>query len=411
MSVEIKIQCECGHSKLITKSNISRHRNSKTHAKNMLALGTVEPQEFENTIICQEVKSIEPKVKVVKKTATKKTKPVEEVKQAVEEIKIIRKVFGIISDQQFIDELYNTPVCDINELVEEMTMMVQEVELIKEVIKMFGEECNPVEEVINTTEEPENYFDNPDVDPVYRYTVWARKIYTTNRTIEEIKRLEHPIFNGADTSKIKIKSLADLLKTYEEVPEVVAEVIKTIEEVPEVVAEVIKTIEEVNLDYKNEIIEKEKKRKDTYAKTKKRKKELETQNAIAVLFEEEFDSDKPYLCDIEYPDFKEVKNYKTRISNALKWIDESLEDCFHLEYTYSIIYNTKKKEVYLHLTDNETGKLFVRLCEKKIYYDTVSLYNKPNPNNANFTMKKIDKKPLVVMFEKLKKEILEIVQT
>ena len=138
---------------------------------------------------------------------------------------------------------------------------------------------------------------------------------------------------------------------------------------------------------------------------------MKNQHAIAVLFDEEFDETKPYLCDIDHADFKELKNYKTRISNALKWIDESLVDCFHLDYTHSIIYNIKKKEVYLHLTDNETGKLFVRLCEKKIYYDTVSLYNKPNPNNANFAMKKIDKKPLSVMFEKIKKEIINIFPT
>ena len=135
---------------------------------------------------------------------------------------------------------------------------------------------------------------------------------------------------------------------------------------------------------------------------------MKTQSAIATLFEEEFDPDKPYLCDIEQEGYKELKNYKTRISNALKWIDESLVDAFHLDYNYSIIYNMKNKELYLHLTDTETGELFVRLCKTKIYYDTKILYNKPNVNGVKFTMKKIDKKPLVQMFEKLYQEIINI---
>jgi hypothetical protein len=301
------------------------------------------------------------------------------------------------------------------------------------IIGELQEEIKELKQEAETKELAENFFDNPEIDPVYRYTVWYQKQYFTNRCIEEIKQMRHPIFKGIDEEeeeviKTNIVVEEEEVKPDKEVVEIIQEVIKTIEEeeviktnivveeeevkpdkeVVEIIQEVIKTIEEeeVKPDDKKEI-----KKKDTYAKTKQRNKELKTKTAIAILFEEEFDASKPYLCDIEGTEFKEMKNYKTRITNALKWIDESLEDCFHLEYTHSIIYNTKKKETYLHLTDNETGKLFVRLCANKIYYDTVSLYNKPNPNGAKFTMKKIDKKPLVVMFEKLKNEIINILPT
>jgi hypothetical protein len=449
MPAEIKIQCECGHTKLISKSNISAHKKSKTHIKNMAELGqgTNDVQEFENTIICHEVKATEPKVKktVVKKTSGK-------VKVSKKFLTAITKVINIkiAHTSACIPVEIAKPVINSDKLKELQSVIDNGLNIIKE----LEEEIRELKQEAETKELAENYFDNPEIDPVYRYTVWMLKQYFTNRVIEEIKKMRHPIFKGIDEEEViktieepqkveeviktieevqkveeviktieEVQKVEEVIKTIEEVQEVeeviktieepqkVEEVIKTIEE-PQKVEEVIKTIEEPQkVEEVIKTIEEDKKRKDTYTKTKQRNKELKTQHAIAVLFDEEFDETKPYLCDIDHADFKELKNYKTRISNALKWIDESLVDCFHLDYTHSIIYNIKKKEVYLHLTDNETGKLFVRLCEKKIYYDTVSLYNKPNPKNANFTMKKFDKKPLSVMFEKIKKEIINIFPT
>lgn len=405
MPAEIKIQCECGHSKLISKSNISAHRKSKTHTKNMSVLdqGTNEPQEFENTIICQEVKAVEPKEKIVKKTVVKKTST--KVKVSKKFLTAITKVINIkIAHTACIPVEILKPVINCDKLKELQSVIDNGLILIGE----LQEEIKELKQEAETKELAENFFDNPEIDPVYRYTVWSQKQYFTNRCIEEIKKMRHPIFKGIDEEEEVIKTNIVVEEVFVNEIIKVEEEVKPDKEVVEIIQEVIKTIEEeeVKPDDKKEI-----KKKDTYAKTKQRNKELKTKTAIAILFEEEFDTSKPYLCDIEGTEFKEMKNYKTRISNALKWIDESLEDCFHLEYTHSIIYNTKKKEPYLHLTDNETGKLFVRLCANKIYYDTVSLYNKPNPNGAKFTMKKIDKKPLVVMFEKLKNEIINILPT
>jgi hypothetical protein len=359
----------------------------------VLGQGTNEPQEFENTIICQEVKSVEPKEKIVKKTVVKKTSTKKKISNKF--LTAITKVINMKKiNMECIPVEISKPFINCDKL-KELQIVIDNCLII---IGELQEEIKELKQEAETKELAENFFDNPEIDPVYRYTVWYQKQYFTNRCIEEIKQMRHPIFKGIDEEEEVIKTNIvveeEEVKPDKEVVEIIQEVIKTIEE------------EEVKPDDKKEI-----KKKDTYAKTKQRNKELKTKTAISILFEEEFDTSKPYLCDIEGTEFKEMKNYKTRISNALKWIDESLEDCFHLEYTHSIIYNTKKKETYLHLTDNETGKLFVRLCANKIYYDTVSLYNKPNQNGAKFTMKKIDKKPLVVMFEKLKNEIINILPT
>jgi hypothetical protein len=395
MPVEIKIECECG--KLITKSNISTHKKSKIHNKNMLAIGTVEPQEFENTIICQEVKAVEPKVKVVKKTAVKKTS--RKVKVSKKFLTAITKVINtkIIQISHYHLEI-TKPDINCEKLQELQTVISNCLNLIRE----LQEEIIILKQDEKIVETPENYFDNPEIDPVYRYTVWMQKQYFTNRVIVEIKRLCHPIFKGIDTVEDVVEDIVE---------DVVCQVVENVvEEVVEDVSEIMlsKTIVKKDPKPRTHISKSSLFDIKTYEKTKQKKKELKIQSAIATLFEEEFDNTKPYLCNLEYTDFMELKNYKTRITNALKWIDESLEDCFHLEYTYSIIYNTKKKEVYLHLTDNETGKLFVRLCETKIYFDTVSLYNKPNPRGEKFTVKKIDKPQLVVMFEKIKGEIKDI---
>jgi hypothetical protein len=70
MTTENKIQCECGHVKLLSKSNISAHRKRTVHIKNMAALNDNSEKPLENTIICQ--------------TVTQKTKVVKEKKQAAE---------------------------------------------------------------------------------------------------------------------------------------------------------------------------------------------------------------------------------------------------------------------------------------------------------------------------------------
>ena len=383
MPTEIKIQCEC--SKFISKSNISTHKATPLHFKLMKAIGKVEPQEFENTIICHEVKPLEEKV--VKKTSQKKATEKKTVEKKTTSKKRVKKVKVSKRFLTAITKVINMKIINITHINLEVAKPIVNSDKLNELKSVIDNCLNIISELqeenkvlkleVETTQLSDNLFDDQEIDQVYRYTVWINKQYFTNRVIEEIKRMRHPIFKGIDEEEeIKIDNA------------------------------VVDVIEEVKL-----VDKKEMKRKADYAKTKQRKKELEIQNSIAVLFDEEFDTSKPYLCDIEYAGYKELKNYKTRISNALKWIDESLEDCFHIDYTYSIIYNIKNKDIYLHMTDIETGKLFVRLCKTKIYYDANTLYNKPNPDNANFTMKKIDKKPLVILFEKLQQEIINILPT
>jgi hypothetical protein len=193
MPAEIKIQCECGHSKLISKSNISAHKKSKTHAKNMLAIGTVEPQEFENTIICHEVKAVEPKVKVVKKTAVKKTHG--KIKVSKKFLTVITKVINtkIIQIAQ-LPVVVSNPVINCDKLQELQSVIDKSLNLISE----LQEEITEMKQEDETKEVAENYFDNPEIDPVYRFTVWMQKQYFNNRVIEEIKKMKHPIFKGID---------------------------------------------------------------------------------------------------------------------------------------------------------------------------------------------------------------------
>lgn len=89
MPSEIKIQCYCGHKKPISKSNISAHRKSKQHMKNMKAISkTIATKEADELIICENVMT-------------------EEI-VGIQPVEKIRKIIGIINDQPFIDELYKT---------------------------------------------------------------------------------------------------------------------------------------------------------------------------------------------------------------------------------------------------------------------------------------------------------------
>lgn len=284
MPAEIKIQCECGHSKLISKSNISAHRKSKTHTKNMSVLGqgTNEPQEFENTIICQEVKAVEPKEKIVKKTVVKKTST--KVKVSKKFLTAITKVINIkIAHTACIPVEILKPVINCDKLKELQSVIDNGLILIGE----LQEEIKELKQEAETKELAENFFDNPEIDPVYRYTVWSQKQYFTNRCIEEIKKMRHPIFKGIDEEEEVIKTNIVVEEVFVNEIIKVEEEVKPDKEVVEIIQEVIKTIEEeeVKPDDKKEI-----KKKDTYAKTKQRNKELKTKTAIAILFEEEFDT-------------------------------------------------------------------------------------------------------------------------
>lgn len=265
MPAEIKIQCECGHSKLISKSNISAHRKSKTHAKNMAAIGTDEPQEFENTIICSEVKAAEPKVKAVKKTTVKKTKPVEEVVEIEEEVKQDEEATGEVIVT--IEEVVTTTVkkttkkvINTDKLKELQTVIgncFNIIEELQEEIKRINtpilecieeeEKVEPVEEVCELMNELITRIEEQD-EKDYRFIVWTQSQYFVNRVIEEIKRRNHPIFKGIDE--------AEPVETIEEVTEIIEEVIKTIEEkeeeeveiLNELINEMITTIEEEEVE-------------------------------------------------------------------------------------------------------------------------------------------------------------------
>jgi hypothetical protein len=98
---EIKIQCECGHSRLLSKSNISAHRKRPIHIKKMATLsGEIQ---LENTIVCQPVT---PKIKIVKDVNAVKDKKIKPTKGFVKvidkKIKPSRKFILLISKIIFV---------------------------------------------------------------------------------------------------------------------------------------------------------------------------------------------------------------------------------------------------------------------------------------------------------------------
>ena len=339
MTTEIKIQCECGHAKLISKSNISAHRKSKIHAKNMLALGTVETAEVENTIICTEIVNNDKPAKIVKskcivcnirqiskdslrsrkqkcnkcwyqyinakysptnnepeeedeevETIEEEAKPVEEVVETVEEViktieevevetieevevETIEEVIKTIEEEaKPVEEVQPVVSCDITEFLQRIETQLKKIDDfhtsitsqlidcdILDIVKSIDKRLKKIEELQEVSNN-NNRFDDKDVDPLYRYTIWTQKQYFTNRVIEEIKRLKHPIFKGIDEEEPE-----EVIKTIEEnqrVEEVmnmineenqrdeeifVNEIIR-VEEVVEVIEEVIKTIEEEQVE-------------------------------------------------------------------------------------------------------------------------------------------------------------------
>ena len=218
MPAEIKIQCECGHSKLISKSNISAHRKSKTHAKNMAAIGTDEPQEFENTIICSEVKASEPKVKAVKKTAVKKTKPVVEHVEPVEEVAVeieeevvehvepVEEVAVEIEEEvvehvEPVEEVTKSFTCDILGYLQRIEKHLKKIDEFHEKLEISLIDCDIANAVKSIGERLKKIEEIQDAEPEqkdYRFTVWTQKQYFNNRVIDEIKRRNHPIFKGID---------------------------------------------------------------------------------------------------------------------------------------------------------------------------------------------------------------------
>jgi len=325
MSTEIKIQCECGHAKLISKSNISAHRKSKIHAKNMLALGTVETTEVENTIICTEVviknkpeKNVKPKCidcnkRQISKDSLRSRKqkcnkcwykytnekyspknnepeeeesepeeeesePEEEEVETIEEeevetieeeeVETIEEVIKTIEEEaKPVEEVKPVVSCDITEFLQRIETQLKKIDDfntsitsqlidcdILDIVKSIDKRLKKIEELQEVSNN-NNRFDDKDVDPLYRYTIWTQKQYFTNRVIDEIKRRKHPIFKGIDEDEEESETTTIVENQRDEEvvnmineenqrdEEIFVNEIIRVEEVVEVIEEVIKTIE------------------------------------------------------------------------------------------------------------------------------------------------------------------------
>lgn len=473
MPTEIKIQCECGN--MVSKSNISKHiLKSKVHAKKMLAIGNAEPQEFENTIICHEVKTAVPKAKVVKKTPVKKTpKKVKIQKKFINAITRCNtvKIINITHDhlevskpvvtgdkQKELQTIIDNCVNLISDLQVEINAYKKESELCKMDIPEVSDDFTPWVSYDNCPMVCSFKFNEkirPSLDMIYKMQT------------EEETMIEQPIEMCTDTSEINTETINeynDLFPTMEidettgdttyflnmkalpacmdkafAVSDAIEHIVKTIEEATietctdtsEIKSETINVhaedipsqpmnaIDEFNDDapseekikssiLKNDIKDdKITKRKRSYDASKKRQNEKKTKASISQLFEEEFDETKPYLVNLDNGSM-ELKNYKTKIFAALRWVEESLVDCFHIEYDTKIIYTPHKNTISLLFIDIETHKVIIKLTENKIMYDKRILYNQHNDNGKTHTTKHILKKPLSIMIEKLKHEAISI---
>jgi len=223
----------------------------------MLAIGTVEPQEFENTIICQEVQEDKPKVKGVKKTVSKKPKPVEEVEEVEEVIEqVVEPVEEVIEQvaeqveeviEQVVEpvEEVQPSTCDILEYLQRIENHLKKIDDfytklefshidcdITNEVKSIGERLNKIEELHETADKKDNSF-----------IVWTQNQYFTNRVIDEIKRMGHPIFKGIDEEEEVIEQVVEPVEEIiETVEEVIEQVVEPVEEIIEPVVAIVKTI-------------------------------------------------------------------------------------------------------------------------------------------------------------------------
>ena len=460
MPTEIKIQCECGN--MISKSNISKHILSKIHAKKMLAIGNDEHQEFENTIICHEVKASEPKVKAVKKTDVKKT----DVKKTIRKVKIPKKFINAITRSNTVKIINVThdhlecskPVVtgdkqkELQTIIDNCVNLISDLQVEINAYKKESELCKMDIPEVSEDFKPWVSYDNCPMICSFKFNEKIRPsldmIYKIQR--EEETTIEQPIKMCTDTMEIdettgdttyflNMKALPEVIDKVFAVSDAIEQIVKTIEEatieicndISEIKSKTINVhaedipsqpmneFDEFNDDapseekikssiLKNDIKDdKITKRKRSYDASKKRQNEKKTKASISQLFEEGFDEMKPYLVNLDNGSM-ELKNYKTKIFAALRWVEESLVDCFHIEYDTKIIYTPHKNTISLLFIDIETHKVIIKLTENKIMYDKISLYNQPNENGKTHTTKNILKKPLSIMIEKLKHEAISI---
>jgi hypothetical protein len=186
----------------------------------MLAIGTVEPQEFENTIICEEVKAVHPKVKVAKKTVSKKTKPVEDV------VAVIEEVIKTIEEEEVkpVEEVIQPSTCDILEYLQRIENHLKKIDDFYSKLEIPHIECDITNEIKNTNER-------------------LNKI--ENLQIEEVEIVE--VVDVVDiVEEVEIVEVVDVVDIVEEVEIVeVVEEVEIVEVVEEV--EIIEVVEEVEM--------------------------------------------------------------------------------------------------------------------------------------------------------------------
>jgi len=218
MPSEIKIQCECGHTTPISKSNISAHRKTKVHLKNMSAIGNNPQTELENTIICSEV--------VIKNKPEKIVKP----KCIVCNKRQISKD-SLRSRKQKCNKCWNQYM---NEKYFPKNKKEEEEE------EEEDEDVKPVEEVIEIIE---------DVKPVKTFSISFNFDFTfLEEAEEEYIKKNYTIKTVKPVEEI-VKAVEEMIQTIEVKPseginELIEEMTKMIEEV-ELVEDVIKMIEEI----------------------------------------------------------------------------------------------------------------------------------------------------------------------
>jgi len=256
MPAEIKLNCECGHSTPISKSNISAHRKTKVHLKNMAKIGNTPATELENTpatelentIVCPEIVINKPAEKVVKPKCIKCNK-----RQISKDW--IRKKFNKCN--KCFREQINQKFYGKNEDEEEEE---EEVKAVEEVVQVVEEVIQVVEEVIQEVEE---------VKPVKPFTITLNFVFNILEekvkaveevipiVVEEVKpvkpftitlNFDFSFLEEAEEEYIKKNYSTKIVKPVKEIIEMeevkpVEEVIQPVEEVIQAVEEIIQTIE------------------------------------------------------------------------------------------------------------------------------------------------------------------------
>jgi hypothetical protein len=234
-----------------------KYTNEKYSPKNN------EPEEEESEPEEEEVETIE---EVVETIAEVEVETIEEVVETIEEV--IEEVIKTIEEEaKPVEEVKPVVSCDITEFLQRIETHLKKIDDfntnitsqlidcdILDIVKSIDKRLQKIEELQAVPNE--NFFDDKDIDPVYRYTVWTHKQYFTNRVIDEIKRRKHPIFKGIDEEEEESETTTieenqrdeeifenEIIRD-EEVISVIDDIIKTIEETQEV-EEVKTTIEEI----------------------------------------------------------------------------------------------------------------------------------------------------------------------